>query len=356
MTSRQRILDALEHRVPDRTPVFEYVLLSPIADTFLGRPYAGDPVNWQAAVDELGWEGAVRQNARDRIELARVLGHDMIYATLVPPPPDKRPPKPEPPLPETDDPTERVAARNQQAERHSGLTDEMLSIYAVLREEMERAGMDLPILAPAYAHGVWTDVDLMQTMLIAPDVARRHFELATQRSLWRIERYIEIGVDQIGVGGDFSGTHPLISPALYREFIVPEVRKLSRAIHAAGKHAVNASDGNLWPVIDDYLFGCEVDGYLEIDLHAGMEIATLKEKCAGRVTLYGNLDCGNTLSFGSTDDVRTHVTDCLEAGLGGGHILCASNAITASVPLPNYVALVNAYRDFFALPPLRATN
>ena len=44
-------------------------------------------------------------------------------------------------------------------------------------------------------------------------------------------------------------------------------------------------------------------------------------------------------------------TRVLEAGTGsGGHILCASNAITASVPLGNYVAAVNAYRDFFALP------
>jgi hypothetical protein len=65
----------------------------------------------------------------------------------------------------------------------------------------------------------------------------------------------------------------------------------------------------------------------------------------------GNLDCGNTLSFGSTEQVRRHVTECLQAGQGnGGHILCASNAITASVPLENYLAAVNAYRDFFGLP------
>ena len=30
------------------------------------------------------------------------------------------------------------------------------------------AALDLPVLAPAYAHGVWTDVDLMQTIATLP--------------------------------------------------------------------------------------------------------------------------------------------------------------------------------------------
>jgi len=157
----------------------------------------------------------------------------------------------------------------------------------------------------------------------------------------------------IGVGGDFAGNRPLISPAMYREFIMPEVRTVARRIHQAGRWAVNASDGDLWSVIDDFLLGCEVDGYLEIDLHAGMDLRRLKELYGDRVTFFGNLDCGNTLSFGSRDDVRRHTIECLEAGAGnGGHILCASNAITESVPLGNYLAMIAAYREVFGLPPL----
>ncbi|NQT52670.1 hypothetical protein HQ576_11490, partial [bacterium] len=186
-----------------------------------------------------------------------------------------------------------------------------------------------------------------------PDVAHGHFAQCTRSALASIEAYLELGIELIGVGGDFAGTRPLISPEAYRTFIVPEVRTCSRRIHAAGAWAVNASDGDLWEVIDDFLTGCEVDGYLEIDLHAGMDLRRLKERYGDRVTLLGNLDCGNTLSFGSTDDVRRHTIECLEAGMGrGGHILCASNAITASVSLENYLALVGAYRDFFGLPPL----
>lgn len=350
MTSRERVEAALQHREPDRTPIFEYVLLSPLADQFLGRPYGGDPANWSSLVCELGWEQAVRREAADRLDLAMLLGHDMLYAIPSPLPPGAKA-SPANADEQPDDPIERIRLRNErEAQRPATPPDEIFFIYVCLKEEMQRRGLDLPILAPAYAHGVWTDVDLMQTMILAPEVAHEHFALATRRAMGYIERYIELGIDQIGVGGDFAGNVLIISPRAYREFIVPEVRKLSDRIHAAGRWAVNASDGNLWPVIEDFLFGCGVDGYLEIDFHAGMELRRLKALYGDRITFYGNLDPGNILSFAPPEEVKRHVVQCLEAGMGnGGHIFCASNAITASVPLVNYLAVIEAYREMFGL-------
>jgi len=349
MTPRQRITAALQHRQPDRTPMFEYVLQSPLADVFLRRPYA--VCHWQEAVKKLGWAAAVRQAAVDQLDLAQMLGHDMLYVVPNAPPPGPRaqetPAKPPP-----DDPVERVRLRNRQVPRRA-FADEQLLIYAHLKDEMTRRGVDLPILAPAWFHGVWTDVDLMQTMLLAPQVACEHFALATQRALACVDAYARVGIDMIGVGGDFAGNRPIISPEAYRRFIAPEVAKVTRRIHEADSYAVNASDGNLWPVIDDFLIGCGVDGYAEIDFHAGMDLRRLKAAYGRRITFFGNLDCGSVLSFGSPQDVRRHVIDCIEAGAGdGGHVLCASNAITASVPLANYLAAVNAYRDFFGIPKL----
>ena len=350
MTSRERIEAALKHRQPDRTPIFEYVLRSPLADQLLGRTYAADPDNWATIVGETGWQAAVRQSAIDQLELALLLGHDMIYVVPSPPPADTSAQSEHEPQAAPEDPVMRVHLRNERAESAPPPSDDTLLVYVYLREEMDKRGADLPLLAPAYAHGVWTDVDLMQTMLLAPEVAHRHFSLATERSLMLVWKYVSLGVDQIGIGGDFSGTRPLISPEAYRDFILPEIQTLSRCIHEANRYAVNASDGNLWPVIDDFLFGCEVDGYLEIDMHAGMDLEDLKEICRNRITLYGNLDCGTTLSFGSRGDVRRHTVACIEAGMGdGGHILCASNAVTASVSLENYLTVVDTYRDMFGL-------
>jgi hypothetical protein len=357
MNFRERVNAALQHKEPDRTPLFEYVLLPPLADRLLGRPSAAHPQDWDGIVRARGWAGAVRQSADDQLDLALLLGHDMMYVVPNPSPP--APPRKAASAPPVagDDPVERVRIRNDQAAAAAPPSDDQLLVYVCLKDEMRKREVDLPILAPAYAHGVWTDVELMETMVLAPEVAHRHFSLATAGALARIDKYVALGMDQIGVGGDFSGTRPMISPEAYREFIVPEVRQLSRRIHAANRYAVNASDGNLWPVLEDFLFGCEVDGYLEIDLHAGMDMRRLKRVCANRITLYGNLDCGNILTFGTPAEVRAHAVGCLEAGMGnGGHILCASNAITASVPFENYMAVVQAYRDVFSLPKLDLTK
>ena len=355
MNSRQRVEAALNHVEPDRTPIFEYVLLSPRADELLGRPYVADATNWPACIDELGWQEAVRQSAIDMLDLACLLGHDMLHAT----PNRPRHPNSVPqPLGSISDPVRAVQKRNEaRAQEAPGLPDERLLVYVFLKEEMERRGVDLPILAPAAFHGVWTNTDLMETMVLAPEVAHEHFSLATRDALALIERYIALGIDHIGIGGDFAGNRPLISPECYREFVVPEVRKLSRRIHEANLWALNGSDGNLWPVIDDFLLGCEVDGYFEIDMHAGMDLRHLKADYGDRITFYGNLDCGNILSFGTPADVRRHTIECIEAGWGkGGHILTASNAITSSVPIGNYLAIVYAYRDMFGLEPPRLTE
>ena len=299
---------------------------------------------------EKGWEKALRQYAIDRLDIAEFFGHDMLYQVRSPVPPRKEKTIEEK-QPETDDPVEKLERRNRlKREFRIEIASESMIIYDFLKEEMLRRNIDLPILAPAYCHGVWTDIDLMQVMLLAPELAHEHFSLASETAIRLIDEYLKHGIDLFGIGGDFAGNSPLISPESYRTFIMPELKKLSNKVHASGKLAINASDGNLWSVIDDFLIESEVDGYLEIDLHAGMELKKLKQSYGERITFLGNLDCGNTLSFASPEKIRDSVIKCLEDGTGnGGHILTASNAITESVPPENYIAVTNAYREYFSL-------
>lgn len=70
---------ALEHRSPDRTPLFEYVMHNPVAEALLGRPYAGDDGVFVDLVRQVGHERAVRRRAVDMVDLAQRLGFDMLY-------------------------------------------------------------------------------------------------------------------------------------------------------------------------------------------------------------------------------------------------------------------------------------
>lgn len=364
MTSRQRVEASFQHQAPDRTPIFEYVLLPPIAEQILGRPfveYLGGMQPWLDEAQVSGFEKTLRNYAEARVEIAAKLGHDLLCLSPNPVPGEAYFYDPLDELgshfelKETGDPVERLRERNQWvSESMMGqLPRDCYLVYELVREEMKLRDLDLPILAPAYFHGIWTDADLMQVMVLAPEVAQRHFSLATERAFKVIDDYVEMEIDMVGIGGDFAGKRLLISPDSYRGFIVPEVRKCARRLREAGIHSVNATDGDIWPVIDDFLVGCEVDAYLEIDMSAGMDLGKLKSRYGDTILLFGNMDCGNVLSFESEAGIRKLTFEILEAGWGeGGHIFTASNAITESVPLRNYLAMVNAYREYFKLPQL----
>jgi hypothetical protein len=344
--------------------VFEYVLLPPVAESILGRPfveYLAGMEPWIEMARETGFECALQRYAEARVEIAARLGHDMIFAS---PNPLPGAPYMYDPLSELGarfevaregDPVQRLQARNRRVTETmmGALPQDSLLVYDSLRKEMAKRGLDLPILAPAYFHGIWTDSDLMQVMLLEPEVAREHFRLATGRSLAVIADYQRLGIEMIGIGGDFAGTRLLISPECYRSYIVPGVRACAEAVRAAGAWSVNASDGDLWPVIDDFLLGCGVDAYLEIDMGAGMDLGRLRQRYGTRITFLGNMDCGRVLSFCRPEEIARVTHEILEAGgTHGGHIFTASNAITSSVPPASYLAMVNAYRDRFDLPPL----
>ena len=62
----------------------------------------------------------------------------------------------------------------------------------------------------------------------------------------------------------------------------------------------------------------------------------------------GNVDCADLLCFSSPEDVRRATIRCIEDGLGnGGHILMTSNCVHVGVRPENYLAMIQAHRDYF---------
>lgn len=77
----------------------------------------------------------------------------------------------------------------------------------------------------------------------------------------------------------------------------------------------------------------------------------MKAKYGDRLCLVGNVNCGATLSWGTIEEVRQEVKDCIrKAGLGGAYICTSSNSIHSGVKPENYVAMVEAIREFGKYP------
>jgi uroporphyrinogen-III decarboxylase len=379
MTSRQRVLAAFRHEEPDRTPFFEKLIKSPVADEVLGRPCAAS--NWAYRMERLadgGWEGLMREEARDTVDLAKVLGQDLVRLYPNELPSAEKPKRigadtwqiggtiaerlpsgwirhrpVEPPPPEDPGAAEQALRNSLDAENHPPrYSDEQLLVWRTVKEIDAEEGLDLAVFAAAYTMGAATlPAYLFEWFVRDREALHRYYErnAILGRDLGLI--FAREGADIVALGGDLACDHgPMISPADYREFILPGIRLQSRAMHEIGAFTTNASDGNLWPILDDFLLGSEVDGFEEIDLAAGMDMARLKAHCGDRTTFIGNMDIRHLMTSGTVEQVREATFRCLDAGRpDGGHILMSGNCIHESVKTDLFLAYVAAYREFFGL-------
>jgi uroporphyrinogen-III decarboxylase len=188
------------------------------------------------------------------------------------------------------------------------------------------------------------------------DLLRRWMEMVKLQAFALTEKQIAWGCSLIAMGGDVSGDKgPFLSPRHYHELILPVIREHIDLIHARGALAVYTSDGNHWPIKEDFFFNSHTDGYMEVDKAAGMTMERLiDEGVAERVCILGNVDARHTLCLGAPDQVEAEVRRCLELGrrIPGGHILHTSHSVHEDVRPENYRAMVAAYRQVFGLPAL----
>ncbi len=197
----------------------------------------------------------------------------------------------------------------------------------------------------------WFDVFLV-AMVDEPELVERYLDLTLEPMLALVEAQARAGFDGIIGGTDMAGTTgPFVSPAMFRRFFQPRLRKLSEKCRELGIVFIKHTDGNIMAMEDDFILGCGFDGYHAIEPQAGMDIRYLKKKHAGKITLLGNVDCGRLLSLGAPEEVRRVTGELIrDVAPGGGYVLSSSNSIHSGVRPENFLAMLEAAREFGEYP------
>ena len=162
----------------------------------------------------------------------------------------------------------------------------------------------------------------------------------------------EIGdlVDVIMIGDDLTGqSGPLFSPKFYREIVQPRQKKLVQHI----KSLTNAkiwyhTCGSCYEYIPDLIDnGIDILNPVQIGL-VNMEPKELKKKFGKQLVFWGGgIDTQHVLPFANPGEIREHVKKNIDIFKpGGGYVFNNVHNIQYGVPADNIVELFDAAYEF----------
>jgi uroporphyrinogen decarboxylase len=338
MTSRERVLTALRHEQPDRTP----------------RDFWAEPPTWNRLFAHVGHE--------DKDKLLDSLGVDVRHLEA-PAPPERAiagstfqnfwgerfiyQPTPWGPLREDakgalasaesygeleafDWPTPDCIDRSQlrvQCRRYEG--------YALLY------GFADIWQRPALVRG-WEEMFV--------DMAERpewvHF-LCRKFTDFYLEDYTRAGeitdgrIDLYLVISDLGSQHgPLISLAMFRQFVAPYLKEMIERIHGLGGRAMFHSCGMVRPFIPDLIeLGVDVLDPIQ-PIGPEMRPEGLKRDFGDQLSFHGGMDMQDLLPHATPAQVEAEAQRyCEVAGAGGGYILGPAHLFQPDVPPENILAV-----------------
>ncbi len=195
------------------------------------------------------------------------------------------------------------------------------------------------------------DIGYFRAMVKSPDLIDRANEIILDYQLRYMKNCVDSGADVFWINGDWAMTDkPMVSRQFTERFLAPPLKKLVEYAHRLEIPCVKHTDGNIWPIYD-VIIDTDIDGLHPIDPMAGMDIGEAKEKFGDRVCLCGNVSCAFSLVSGTEEEVRQETKEVIrKAGKGGGLICMSSNSVHSGVNPKNYVAMVEAIREFGRYP------
>ena len=127
-------------------------------------------------------------------------------------------------------------------------------------------------------------------------------------------------------GGDASST--VISPKIFDQFVAPYDMPIIEAAHAVGQRIVYHICGGVMPLLERIVaMGPDaIETFTPKEMGGDADLAKAKERIGDQVCMIGGFDQLHFFQGGSVEQTRLEVRRCFEAaGVGGGFILSPSD-------------------------------
>lgn len=192
----------------------------------------------------------------------------------------------------------------------------------------------------------------MQALAVAaienPAFIEELFSIIAEWNRRRMEVILDEGID-LFIRRAWYETTDFWSPSLYEQHILPEVQRDARTVHEAGAKLANIATSSYTPLLDLFLeSGMDVLIGLDPvqDVRADFELT--KRKLGGKICLWGGVNGFVTVERGTSDEVREATREAVRVlAAGGGFILSPVDNVTEDSDRvwTNVDALIETWRE-----------
>jgi uroporphyrinogen decarboxylase len=172
-----------------------------------------------------------------------------------------------------------------------------------------------------------------------PDFVLKLLDMYVEWACRVVAKINGLGFDFLIIPEDLAWKQgPMFSPKIIRELFLPRMKKVADQIKIPW---IYHSDGNLMPILDD-LLSLGMNGIANLEPNA-MDIVQVKKRYGHRICLMGNIDLHYTLTQGTPEETEAEVKKRIqEIGPGGGYILASANSLTSYCRPENVLAMHRA--------------
>ena len=184
--------------------------------------------------------------------------------------------------------------------------------------------------------------NLLIAMLEEPEMVTDMFDTYLNRCMALFGRIWDAGYhfDEISWPDDmgYKGS-TFFSPETYRKMLKPFHKRAADWAHERGVYAHLHSCGDIMTLLDDVV-DTGVDALNPLEIKAGMEPLTIKQKWGGRLTLHGGI---NAVLWDQTEKITAEIERLVpKLKENGGYIFSSDHSIPNNVSLENFRAIIDA--------------
>ena len=186
----------------------------------------------------------------------------------------------------------------------------------------------------------------LTTLAAQPDLAHGLMRQVTDRACAMAARLMEEAgdyLDLVVMADDLGSQNGLLmSPKMYRAMIKPYQAEIIATLKR--RHPAKVfyhSCGSIYPLINDLIeIGVDLLNPVQVSAKDMGDTARLKREFGARLSFCGGVDTQRVLPYGTPDEVREEVRRRIrDLAPGGGYVLAAVHAIQPDVPPENVCAL-----------------